>query len=653
MLKNIKTGFLALTIFLFPLFFLTTTQDPFTTNKLYFLAAASLVLIFISTLEFITSKKIVWEKKTYDYPILAFIIAIIISIVLTSPNKISALLNVNLGLIKILPLAVIYYYLSRNKSQLVHKAFYFSAVVVSLISLVFVFQPLKNVNLPPSLQILKIANFTPLSNYLELAIYLGFMIVWEISQIINKKRDENNKNVSKFSFLVINIIAFGVAVFLLVSPLKNQQSIFNILFYPFRIAWYAAVEIIKNPLSAFFGVGVDNFSAIFTRVKDVGYNQSGFWQMNYFTISRSLLLHVFTETGLLGLATFLWPIILVFKKTKTKQSPLFLLTIYCIVIAIFLPPALTSIYIIFMLFGLAGQEEHNTNPHVTDLKSEIPLILILSILSCAFLGAGGYFVGRAYSAELYYQKSASGVTLNNMNIVYDNLKNALIINPYSERYATDFSLVNLQYAMNLIASKNEKKEKLTDQERTSITQAIQQAILEAKRVVELNPNKAANWENLAIVYKNIINIAQDADVWTVSAYQRAIVADPQNPIYRINLGGVYYSLNNYEEATKLFEQAISLKPDWANAYYNVAWSNYQQNNLSKAVNAMENTIKLLDPNKDKSDLERAKADLDTFNKKLKANEEAQQATKEATPKSSLDLPKKSDGIDPKLDIKNQ
>jgi hypothetical protein len=44
---------------------------------------------------------------------------------------------------------------------------------------------------------------------------------------------------------------------LLFSPLKNQQSLLNMVFYPLRLSWYSTVEIIKNPLTAVFGIGVD------------------------------------------------------------------------------------------------------------------------------------------------------------------------------------------------------------------------------------------------------------------------------------------------------------------------------------------------------------------------------------------------------------
>lgn len=651
MLKKTKTIILALTVFLFPLFFLSCIQDPFVTNKLYFLGLMSLLLILVSVIELISTKKFVWQSKPFDKLVILFLAAISLSIVIVSPNKIQALLNINLGLIKILPLIIIYYYLAREKDKLVLKAFYFGSFVVALISALFVFQPFKNITLPASLQILKLPNFTPLGNYLELAVFLGFIVVWELAQIFFQKNDHSKKKTPlSFSFLAINLLVLIGALILLFTPLKNQESLLNMVFYPFRLAWYSAVEIMKNPWTALFGIGVDNYSAIFTRVKDVAYNQSSLWQINYFTISRSLLLHIFTEAGFLGLITFSMILFALLRFTREKHSLYLPLAIYMILIVVILPPTLVSLFLLFVVLGLAAQE---SNHQTTTVSLKIPLIILLALVGMGFIGSCGYLLGRSYLAEYYYQKSNEGINQNNIKIVYDNLKNALILNPYSEKFATDFSRINLQYALNMIIFKNQKKEVLNEQERTSVTQAIQQAIMEAKRVVNLNPQKAANWENLALVYKNIINIAQGADVWTISAYQRAVIADPQNPIYRISLGGIYYSLNNFEEAIKYFEQAITLKPDWPNAYYNMAWANYQQNNITKAVNAMENVVKLLNSTNNQTDAEKAQADLEKFKVKLKSDEEMEQASKEAEIKAKeLNLPNNPAGVDPKLQIKN-
>ena len=56
---------------------------------------------------------------------------------------------------------------------------------------------------------------------------------------------------------------------------------------------------------------------------------------------------------------------------------------------------------------------------------------------------------------------------------------------------------------NNLAQKDPKK--ITEQDRQTITQAIQASISEGKTVVSLNPQKADGWQGLAVIYLNIIN----------------------------------------------------------------------------------------------------------------------------------------------------
>ena len=112
--QKILTTFLYSLVFLFPFFFLNFTQEYFVTNKLYLLGFGVLLLVLISTVQIIVSKKISWEKRPFDKLILLFLTSVAVSTLLSSPNKIQALLNPNFGLVMLISLAVLYFYISRN-----------------------------------------------------------------------------------------------------------------------------------------------------------------------------------------------------------------------------------------------------------------------------------------------------------------------------------------------------------------------------------------------------------------------------------------------------------------------------------------------------------------------------------------------------------
>ena len=243
------------------------------------------------------------------------------------------------------------------------------------------------------------------------------------------------------------------------------------------------------------------------------------------------------------------------------------------------------------------------------LLQKKPYLLPVPLLLIAILLLISYRIVKAVQSEYYFRKSLKTKLVKE---IYDYQRLAIITNPNIDIYRVQFSRTNLMLANSLLA----KSKELSDQDKQIATQAIKAAIEEAKAAVKLNDHKAANWAHLADVYRNLLKVAQNADVWSISAFQRAIILDPQNANYRLDLGGVYYLVKDYDQALRQLEQAIALKPDWPNAYYNLAWVYYQKKDYQKAVEQMNKVITLLDKNKDASDYQKAQKELEEFKLKL-------------------------------------
>jgi len=531
---------------------------------------------------------------------------------------------------------------------------YIPAIVLSLVAVLYFFNPFKHVSFPAFWEFLKNPQFTPIGSQLDTVVFLGLAAILSLSEIFNQKDKENKFRLLPISVLVLALIGSGVLLF---SLMKTKDSI---VFPPLNLSWYAAVETLKQPLTALFGVGVDNYASMFTRVKDIGYNSSRLWQITSFNASRSTFLHVVTEMGVFGFIAFgLLMLKLVAWGTHWKKqhgNTVLYPILYIMTIALLFPPSPTILFILFLLVGgISIQNKHaeGQEPSVFNTGSILPLYVVILAGLFVFVGFAAYFAGRSYAAEIYFHRAISGFNSANAKDVYDNMRKAIITNPYIERYRSNFAQTNLLLANNIATSATQGKEEgekieLSEEQRQTISQAIQAAIEEAKATVTLNPQKAINWETLAAIYQNIINVAQGADSWTVSAYQRAIMLDPQNPIYRLNLGGVFFSLKNYNEAEKLFEQAVAIKPDWPNAYYNLAWAAYQKQDYQKAALSMQSTVSLLDPKKDEADFKKASEDLEEFKKMLPKEEET---TEEAQEKpTQLAVPTPAQELEPKIEL---
>jgi tetratricopeptide (TPR) repeat protein len=174
------------------------------------------------------------------------------------------------------------------------------------------------------------------------------------------------------------------------------------------------------------------------------------------------------------------------------------------------------------------------------------------------------------------RRAQLALTQNDGKAVYDNHRSALGFYPGMSGYNTSFATVNLS-----LASALSQKSDLTDTDRENIAQLIQQSVQSGKSATSLRPNDAAAWVTLATTYQNLINVAEGSDQFTVDAYARAISLDRANPQLRIQFGGLLMQLGNsakdeqvktiyLDRAQNEFQTAIQLKPDYGNAYYNLA-----------------------------------------------------------------------------------
>ena len=583
-----------------------------------------------------------------------------------------AILSPTLGFGTILFLTFFYFLSSKTRNEKkdhIYSYLITSSLIVAVVAIVFFFNPFSKIALPASWTFLKSPIFTPVGTPIDLVLFLGFFVTYGFTQIFVKKA-----GFSRILPSVIIALALILSVYSLFRPLPRPAqrqatsvqppvSIFSSL-PPYSVSWNASIEtlksfgpskdlgealinIVKTPL---FGVGLDNFSSIFTRAKTPAYNTTPLWNVNY-TYSRSFILQLLAETGILGTAAFVLVILAMLRAvTESRDIANKMLGYYFIAAFILFP---VSVPLLFLFFIFLSQVSHAEETIRTiDLSDITPAYGGIFIVVLIFVGAISFLSARSYTSEYYFKRSLDGFAKNNAKTVYDNMRLAVVMNPYIERFRISFSQVNLLIANNIAArtrpqKEGEKPKELTAQERQNITQAIQASIGEAKAAVALNPQRASNWENLAVIYRNIINAVQGANNWTIASYQRAIALDPQNPALRFALGQTYYALNDYENAVRMFELSAGLKPDWPNARYNLAWSNYQKKDYGRATTQMEAAVRILSSNKNSPDLKKAKADLEDFKKKLAESTPA-------TAPGELALPTPpATKIDPKLQLNKQ
>lgn len=599
-MNKIKYFIVLLLAFLIPFSFFPFFQNLIPINILYFCAFGVLLLFIISFLQFLISKKIILQKGSIDAPIIIFLTAIFLSLLFTSTNKVRAFLDPNLGLMMMVSLAILYFYLSRVRVGLSLSAF-----IISFLIIILSLEPSKNLNIIP----------------LELIIFLGFMFVYGLGSFLTSfSSEEQTPKVVQICILAIVSIAFIISFI----AFSKQQIILPSLSLSFK----ALFEIVKNPLTAIFGIGIDNYSIAFTRIKDVGYNQTNLWQFPSPNVDRSALFHIITTTGIMGLTSFLYLVLALIKKIKQNLS-IMLGFAYLLFILVIFPP---SFLVFFLLFFLASQTGKNNKEYIFNLSKSFSFssYAILIITASVLFGAVIRYLSTMYLADYFYAQSLVGIKENSFKKVYDNQQRALLFNPFLEQYHLGFARTHFVLAQNIIDKSASESAKLdtpsnttkplsfTKESKQMLIEAIQTAITENQMAIDLNPKKAEYWANLAQIYTIIpkeLQSPNEKDTNTpqtaaMTYFKKALSLDPNNPAYYFGVGQLSLSQQKMDDGFNYIKKAVEKKPNWADAHYQLAMIYAQKKDMNNMVKELEIALQNLDPKTNQKEYEAVKQTLD-------------------------------------------
>ena len=210
-----------------------------------------------------------------------------------------------------------------------------------------------------------------------------------------------------------------------------------------------------------------------------------------------------------------------------------------------------------------------------------------------------FFGGKIVLADYHHRLALNAVSKNDGIVAYNELIAAEKLNPKNDLYRSDLAQVNLALANAIAVAKAPTEASpggsLTDQDKQNIQVLLSQSINEGRTAVTLSPRSAINWEILGLLYRQIAGVAENALVFSLDSYGRAILQDPLNPQLRVSVGGVYYAVKSYDMAIRFFTDSINLKPDFANGYYNLSVALRDKGDLTNAQALAEKLLTLLDP----------------------------------------------------------
>jgi Tfp pilus assembly protein PilF len=613
-------------IFAFPLFFFPWLPSSVFGAKQFFLILSLLILFVIGAVKLLGQKKLKYKTAFLDlWPILFLVANIVSWFTLPRGTKVSSLLR-PLGLGSVLVLVL--WYLAWGQTKLkehkekVFQALSLSVLLISVVSVVLFVLPdsMANNSIVVNLRRLGLAN--SLLRF-ELLLLVGVLVVSEIVRELRKKETLTRWWLGVAAIFVL--VGLGVNSYQLI---QNQPR-----FLDWFSSWATAVETFKRqPLR---GIGPGNYTVAFNSYRPREFNQTDFWTVT-FGSAHSWFLQVWTELGLLGLVSVVLLVyfsIKVARQQDDKRLVWFLSAIW--IMLAFFPGNLVLLFLLFLTLALVRDKVKDRSFTLSvGEKDQNVAPMLVSVLLLAFVIASGYFFYKGVRADYIFFKAVQAVSENRGGEAYQLQSQAIQTNRFMSNYRSSFAQTNLAIANNIIQQAQQEEQQLTEEQRRQVSQLINQAVNEAKAAVALEPRRASNWQNLAQIYRQLVNLAENAEQWTLSSFQQAIALDSLNPRIRVSYGGFLFGLGQYEEAARQFEIAANLKPDYANSWYNWAHALKEQDKLEPAVARLQQAVNLID--QDSQNYDQVQEELSQWKEEL--GEEVEQQAPEQQEGEELTRP---------------
>lgn len=506
----------------------------------------------------------------------------------------------------------------------------FSAAALSLLLFPIVYihllKPSKILSLPIALlvsiifglTIILIGSFTS-----QIILALSVIAIF----LISDKRDLKSNAPFLIAPIVVCALILGLSFIPLAkkNPLLQKRVAFNKDFTELQLppqdSWKVAISSFRdNPA---FGSGPSTFLFNFTQFKPATINLTTLWNFRFDTayneffqilatlgalgflaflffalslvkISLKVLRHADAFTVGLAVSVLMFVALLLFH-VSTPVSMVIGLLIIVSLIAIKKSEGKVEEFTLGVKASSIRQASGINGDFGSSIQGDIlPIIVFIPIVVLSLVGLWQTY--QIVSADVYHRLGLNAISQRGLQS-YDYLRQAENLNPVIDLYRTDMAQTNFLIA-NAIATAKAPNESspggsLTDADKTNIQQFLSQSINEARAAVAISPRSAQNWEILASIYRQITGVAENALQFSIDGYGRAIALDPYNPLLRLNVGGLYYSLRNYDMAIRFFDDAVNLKPDYANAYYNLSIALRDKGNLQEALTIGERTVQIL------------------------------------------------------------
>jgi tetratricopeptide (TPR) repeat protein len=381
-----------------------------------------------------------------------------------------------------------------------------------------------------------------------------------------------------------------------------------------------AKSLQTNPV---FGTGPGTFNYNFARYKETSFNAGNFWNAS-FDWAGSKFLTVLSTTGVLGglvlislIGFFIYfGIIFLLKKSHVENISIgeeedldktflwnlgigLFISFIVLSVAYFLYNSnITLDFVYFAVMALFIGLLYPTKKEFTLKSSSFTTLIFTFVTTIIFVFGLGIIIleGQRYVSAVSYLDGVKLWQEGKFDQALKNLSRAATISPAVDLYWREIAQANLQN-IDIIANNSNLSQ---DQKKQTMQASVNQCVNAAKTATEINPKNPINWALRGSIYQSLIGTVGGTKDWSVQAYEEALKLEPANPSYPTQAGvSILKEVGNLseqekdkkdallEEAKKYFEEAITLKSDYAVAHFQLARIYMDQKKDDEMVNSLE------------------------------------------------------------------
>jgi tetratricopeptide (TPR) repeat protein len=650
-------------VVMMPLFFLPWTSSPLELNKQMLLVVLSGVGIVSWLLGVVSSGYLAWRINSLDKGVLALMGAFVVGSIFSISrfNSIfGASLSLSNSLVSIVALTILYFLIvnnSENRGKDLRSLVGLSIVVALIFGLLQIFGVyliklpfaasrafnsvgainvlgiIAAVSLPFfsksrfDMKWLKNAHIEKVGVVLSLLllILLNWWVLWTVAiagmvgMIIFENIGGGRFSMRKL-LLPMTVVILGVflmVVNLNLNALKNQLPVE--VSPSFNLSKDIGVSVIKE--NFMFGYGHENYSVAFDKYGAGRLSLSTLSDAKFFD-STSEVITLITQGGLvmaLALGFLLWCLVMViwrFHKyaaenhgqESVKEDSGVLATMVALIAAMFFYSFnMTLMTMLYVFMGLVVLVIFDKNRREFNIEEKTSLSLSSSL---GFIGGlilvlvGVYFGATIYISDV---KFAQAVAEKDHQIQASLLVDAINWNSQDNRYYRSAS----QVALNLLAAELAKP--ATSDSASRVQNYITTSISLAKKATEISPRDSEAWNNLGVVYQNLVALVDGVDRLSEEAYMKASELRPGDPAFNYRIGMLYLGkldllaqlvsarrINSSQaniiatdaigKAEENLKKAVDLSPNLGLAIYNLGVVYERQGKVNEAITQLEKIV---------------------------------------------------------------